>query len=271
VVNRSAGLASLLARARVECPEPQLDDDHLVAYLEAVHGDDLATLDVDRLHAGELRLAAACVRGDTAALAAFERYLDEQRAPLAAVDPAASFADEVIQTLRHKLLVADSGGPGRLARYGGTGPLGGWLRVVALRQALELRRKDWREVPVEDHLAVMAASPARTPQQELAHAEHAAMLRTALVDAVAQQPSRMRTLLRYYYLDGVGVEELGRLYRVHASTVSRWLASTREAILEETRKRMAVALARSESDVESMLGLTGSLEISLHSLLRDRS
>ncbi len=69
----------------------------------------------------------------------------------------------------------------------------------------------------------------------------------------------MRTLLRYYYLDGVGVEELGRLYRVHASTVSRWLRSTREAILEQTRSQLAAMLVLKESEVESMLGLSGSL------------
>src|SRR5439155_10618188 len=151
----------------------------------------------------------------------------------------------------------------------GTGPLAGWLRVVALRTAVDLKRKGWREVPVEDGLARFAA-PARSPHHELARKQHAAALREALSGAVAAQPSRMRTLLRYYYMDNVGVEQLGKLYRVHASTVSRWLSSTRDAILEDTRHRLATALALGESDVESMLDLSGSLEVSLDSLLRSR-
>src|SRR5260221_6854340 len=165
------------------------------------------------------------------------------------------------------LLVGDDASNARrLARFAGTGPLAGWLRVVALRVAVDLRRKGWRELPVEDGLAKLAASG--TPQHALARAQHAAALRAALTAAVAAQRSRMRTLLRYYYLDGVGVEELGRLYRVHASTVSRWLSTTRDAILADTRHRLAASLALGESDVESMLNLSGSLEVSLDTLLR---
>lgn len=63
-------------------------------------------------------------------------------------------------------------------------------------------------------------------------------------------------------------QELGRIYRVHASTVSRWLAQAREAILLDTRKKLAAALAQSEGQVESLLGLTHSLEVSLNTLLR---
>jgi hypothetical protein len=50
--------------------------------------------------------------------------------------------------------------------------------------------------------------------------------------------------------------------------VSRWLSSTRDAILADTRSRLATALALGESDVESMLNLSGSLELSLDTLLR---
>ncbi len=264
----SARITALCARARLECPELALGDDALGAHLVAIHGDALAALDLDQLHAGDLRLVAACLQADPAALDLLDRrYLRGLTGVLRTVDPSPSFADEVIQVVRHKLLVADGATPARLASYAGTGPLGGWLRVTALRTALGLRRQNWREVPVEDRLA-MVEHGARTPQQDVAHAQHAAALREALTAAVATQPSRMRTLLRYYYLDGVGVEELGRLYRVHASTVSRWLSSTREAILDETRRRIAASLALAESEVESMLGLSGSLEISLGTLLR---
>jgi hypothetical protein len=61
--------------------------------------------------------------------------------------------------------------------------------------------------------------------------------------------------------------QLGRLYRVHASTISRWLSATREAILD-TRRHLAEALAMQHGEVESLLGLSGSLDLSLSSLLR---
>jgi RNA polymerase sigma-70 factor (ECF subfamily) len=227
-----------------------------------------ALVEVDRSE--ELALVAACVRGDAAALDVLDRrYLRELVEPLRAVHPSPAFADEVVQLVRHKLLVGEDGAAPRLAAYAGTGPLGAWLRIVALRIAVDLRRKNWRELPADDGLARFAAT-AGTPQQELARAEHAAALREALSVAFAVQPSRARALFRYYYVDGVGVEALGKLFRVHASTVSRWLATAREEILAETRRRLASQLAIAESEVESMLYLSGSLELSIDSLLRSR-
>jgi len=85
---------------------------------------------------------------------------------------------------------------------------------------------------------------------------------------IASQPSRTRTLLRYYYSENVGVEELGALYRVNAGTASRWLAQARSAIFEETRRRLAEVLGASPSEIESHLGLVHSLDVSLGSLLR---
>lgn len=262
-------LEGFLARARAECPEVALDDAAFIAHLEQVRP--LAELAASTsVAAGDLRLAAGCVAGDPAALALFERrFVPDLRAALRTVDPDQSFGDEIVQRLRDKLFVSQGdGAPApRLLRYSGSGPLGGWLRVVALREAITARRHAWREVPLEAGFAD-AAHGARTPEQELAHREHASSFQAALRAAIAAQPSRSRALLRYYYSDGVGVEELGAIYRVHASTASRWLAQAREAILVETRRRLAAALAQSESQVESLLGLAKSLEVSLGTLLR---
>jgi RNA polymerase sigma-70 factor, ECF subfamily len=263
-------LAPFLARAREECPELELSDRAFLDYLGAVRPlAELAAL--DNVHAGDLRLAAGCVLGTPRALELLEaRYFADLRAAVRSVDSDASFGDEVLQELRHKLAVGDDDGRPRLAQYRGSGPLGGWLRIVALREALGKRRRHWREIPDDGGFATLADAM-RTPEQDLAFREHEAVLQRALRGAVAAQPSRARALLRYYYGDGAGVEDLGRLYRVHASTVSRWLAQARQQILIETRRRLAEALGRSEGHVESMLGLARSLEVSLNTLLRSSS
>jgi RNA polymerase sigma-70 factor (ECF subfamily) len=220
----------------------------------------------DPRYADELALVEACVRGDADALARFDReYLRELRDALRTIDSSPSFIDETIQLVRHRLLVADGDRAARLASYAGTGPLGGWLRVVAIRVALAQRQSAAREVPIANTLEAVAGVG---PQHQLARAEHAALLRQALAGALASQPSRMRALLRYYYLDNVGVEDLGKIYRVHASTISRWLAATRATILADTRRRLAAALSLGEPEVDSMLDLSGSLELSLDRLLR---
>jgi RNA polymerase sigma-70 factor (ECF subfamily) len=220
-------------------------------------------------HAADLELAKACSRGDSEAIARLEKtYFGELAQALRQIDPSPSFADEVLQRLREKLLVATTEPP-RIARYGGNGPLGGWLRVVALREGITMRRERWRDADDDDQLAVLA-DPGHTPDELVARQRHGEQLRSALHKAIAKQPSRMRALLGFYYADGVGVEELGRLYRVHASTVSRWLAKTREEILGDMRRALAEELRLSATEVDSMLGLARSLEVSIRTLLATR-
>jgi RNA polymerase sigma-70 factor (ECF subfamily) len=262
-----AEVDAFVTRARAECPDVELETAELVAHLERVcpTGDALA-----KLHAGDLLLAAACLARVAGAVELLERrHASDLRAAIATIDPAPAFADEIMQQLLDKLLVASGDDVPKLASYAGTGPLGGWLRVAALRAAVSARRRGWREVPGDDGLDAVAHA-ARTPEQLLAHREHGEVFRTALREAIAAQPSRTRALLRYYYSDGVGVEELGKIYRVHASTASRWLAQARDAILVETRRRLATALRQKETDIESLLGLSGSLDVSLNTLLRSQ-
>jgi RNA polymerase sigma-70 factor, ECF subfamily len=59
------------------------------------------------------------------------------------------------------------------------------------------------------------------------------------------------------------------VYRVHASTISRWLSQTRGAILAETRRRLAEALGLDTEALASMIELVHSLEVSVEAALRD--
>lgn len=259
-MDTGAAVMAVVARARAERPELTIDDARLRAHIEAV----TAPARLATAHAGDLALACGCAAGDVASLRAFEA---EHGAMLAAavraVDPNPGAIDEVLQELRQRLFVADGEQPARIYRYAGTGPLGGWLRVAAVRLAIDLRRRGWREVALEDAMVHAAAS-----DDDPAGRHDLAVVRAALRAAIVAQPSRSRTLLRYYYGEQVGVVELGRLYRVNASTVSRWLSQARDAIFAETRRKLAEALGAAPGDVESHLGLVADLEVSLGSLLK---
>lgn len=219
--------------------------------------------------AEDLALAQACLAGDPAALGALDRLLaDAALAALRSIDPSPAFADEVIQQVRIKLLVGGGADARpRLATYAGRGPLGGFLRVAALRTAMSNKRDGGREVPIEDGL-VQLADAAAGPGAAHVHADQAGHLRAALGRAIAAQPSRSRALLRLYYGDGTGVEDIGRAYRVHASTVSRWLERARHDILAATRAELARALRLDAQAIDSMLAVGPALEVSLGSLLR---
>jgi RNA polymerase sigma-70 factor (ECF subfamily) len=218
------------------------------------------------LWVADLYLACACSRGLPAAHAALEReYLAELPHALRTIDAHDDFIAEVVQMLREKLLVAH-GGVARIESYSGHGPLGGWLRVAAMRTALSLRRRQQPELAPQDELeAVLDLAP--NAEVKLLAERLGTDLRAALSAAVAAQPARMRAVMRLYYADNHGVEDIGRVYSVHASTVSRWLAKARIDILAHTRAQL-VALVHSESSLDSLLGHVASLEISFDSLLR---
>src|SRR5262249_47832969 len=102
-------------------------------------------------HLSDLYLACACSRGDRRALALFERHLMAQvPAHIAAIDASAAFADEVMQRLRKKLFVREGEHGPRIGDYRGRGPLGGWLRVAAIRVARDLKRTEKAKLSVDE-------------------------------------------------------------------------------------------------------------------------
>jgi RNA polymerase sigma-70 factor (ECF subfamily) len=137
-----------------------------------------------------------------------------------------------------------------------------------MRIAISLRRCH-RDHGSDDDLAALVDQAPGADLSMLA-ARFGADLRAAMQSAIATLPARSRAILRLYYADGHGVEEIGRAYRVHASSVSRWLAKARSDILAETRARLMERLSASESQIDSFLAHAASVEISLDSILRTR-
>lgn len=221
---------------------------------------------IGELAVTDLYLAAACAAGVPAAHAALESaYAGNMRAALSTLDARPDFIAEVLQRVREKILVAQDGET-KIESYSGHGPLGAWLRVVAMRTGLSLRRQREPETGFDDELErVLDLSP--NAEVRVIARQVGSDLRETLRAAMAAQPSRIRAVMRMYYADNRGVEDIGRVYNVHASSVSRWLAKARTEILSHTRAAL-LAKQHSEASLESLLGHVASLEISFESLLR---
>jgi len=213
----------------------------------------------------DLYLASAVAGGVQAALAAFDRILRTDLPPaIRTIEASVDGIEEILQIMRERLLVPVSGVI-RLESYSGHGPLGAWLRVSALRTALQRKRRRQPELAADDELGAILDLAPNAEVKVLAQ-QVGSDLRTALRAAIASQPARMRAVMRMYYVDDRGVEDIGRVYNVHASTVSRWLQKARTDILALTRQELVKRLQTSQ--VDSLLGHAASLEISLESLLR---
>jgi RNA polymerase sigma-70 factor (ECF subfamily) len=258
-----------VADARAAWPDLAGDEAAFVAQTAARLPAD-ATLDQARaVHAADLWIAAACAAGDPRALAAFEeRYVIPLGGVLRATGLDPDQIDEVRQELRRKLLVAepDDVAP-RLADYSGRADLRTWLRTAAIRIAIDgMRRR--RDVPIADE--ELALVPALADDPELAHMKdrYRDELRATIEQAIAQLTPRDRLLLKYCYVDGLGIDRIGALYDVHRATAARWINAAREALSEGTRALLATRLGVTGSQLRSIARLVESqLDLSIRRLL----
>jgi RNA polymerase sigma-70 factor (ECF subfamily) len=215
-------------------------------------------------YAADRYLAAACAAKVDAALAAFEaRYFAKMPEYLRRVDDSVGFRDEVAGVLRELLFVKN-----KIAEYSGHGPLDGWLRVVTVRLALRLKRNG-REVPAGGGSSVGgAATP--DPEGEYLRRRYRPQLQAALEAALAELPADQRTALKLYYLEGLTLEQIAAVLKVHSSTVWRRLQAVHGGLLDDLRRRIAGELGAGAGEVDSLVRLVDSqLQLSLRRLLAD--
>lgn len=233
--------------------------------------DDLAAL--PSLRGDDLYFAVACVTGVPGAAEIFERRFAADIDAVIRRQGLASRRDEIAQRLRRDLFVGTERRPPFLTTYGGRGPLGSWLKVVALRGAMdvarELAKARKREVGGDDVIFERAAATA--PDAELAHlkAQYGPAVKRAFEEAFAALESRDRQLLRFQYIDGLNPDQTAALFRISRATAARHRKRAVERLLRATRDRLRAGLALSDRECDSVMKLVRSqLDLSMSRLLR---
>lgn len=262
-------LATAIASARSTWPAIELADDDFLAYLAARLPSGALTAAVRATCVADLWLAFAIGRGDPAALAIFEgQLLRDVGAAIGHLDGGSALADDVTVAVRERVLAVDAGGKAKIGDYRGRGDLRGWLRVVAVREALQLLRKRKREAPLGDDLADRldegVASALSSNERRV--------YRESFAAALATLTPRERNLLRQQYVYGTTIDELGALYGVHRATAARWLAQIRDTVLHRTREHVGAALRLTGDDLDSaMQRIASQLDVTLrHTLSMER-
>ena len=220
-------------------------------------------------HAGDLALACGIVAGDAVALRRFETLCaGELAAAVRAIDASPAFVTEIAQRARVRLLVAE-GGPPRIASYRGAGPLRAWVAITAQRIALNAKREAKRDQPTgEDVLADLVD---REPDPELRYLKtlYRREFREALSAALVGVSDRARAVLRLRFVGRLELAEIGRVYRVHESTISRWISTALADIASASRAELAARLAVTAATADSVARLVQSqLDLSLERLLQ---
>jgi RNA polymerase sigma-70 factor, ECF subfamily len=267
-------VAAMIAVARAAWPAVAVDDEVFVRYVAArlpeVEGDDPFA----GLRTEDLLLACGCVAGDPGAVRAFEEVFGPDIAAVARryrglpVD-----ADDVLQLVREKLLVAGAGGAPKLADYAGIGFLQNWVRVAAVRTFLDAGRRRGARPEVADDEALMAvADPDDDVELAYLKRHYRAEFRAAFSEAVAGLESRERNALRQHLVGGLTIDQMAALYGIHRATAARRVAAARSALLAATRRALATRLRVGDDELGSIMRLINShLDVSLTRLLHSAS
>lgn len=227
-----------------------------------------AGTDLSRVHSADLYLACAVILGDTVAHGAFARVLEAQCQRAAATRGVPELAGELRQQLSERLLLP-ADGRHKLLEYSAAGPLAAYLRIAAVRLALNLRRDDpARRQQTLDEGAAAALGAGGDAETRYLRERHQGEFQSALREAFAALPPEQRNVVRMHYAGGLSGQSIARMLQVDRSTVVRWLASARVGLLQETRRRLRDQLRLSPSEVESLIALLRSqLDVSMRTLL----
>jgi RNA polymerase sigma-70 factor len=214
---------------------------------------------------GDLYLACACAASVPGALEAFERQLMAPVAQtLARKGYAREMVDEVCQEVREKMFIASAERPPRIRAYAGQSGLLHWLRVVAARAAIDVRRR-------QPQLAQSSSVPddeSEDPELDFIKSQYRREFKQAVQSAIADLSTEQRNLLRLHFVEGATLQELASLFQVHRATISRQIAAAREEILDHTRRRLTEALRAEAADLANLFALLKSrLDLSISRVL----
>lgn len=193
------------------------------------------------LRVEELALARACAAGHERA---WEVFLTRYRVKL--YDAATHIAREhsagreLADSLYADLygtVLRDGQRVSKLSFYTGRGSLEGWLRTVLAQEYVNRYRRQRRLVSLDEEaeegvqFAAVNPEPASTVDPRV---------EAATDDALAELPVEDKFVLAAYYLDSRTLAEIGRMLRVHESTISRKL----DKLAKSLRKRILTGLER---------------------------
>jgi RNA polymerase sigma-70 factor (ECF subfamily) len=260
-----AVLSELCARGQAAHPGLSLPDEAFAAHLARCGT--LVSGTGDSIHAEDLYLACACLRGEEPAIGLLvTTHRQTVVITLSRIDPSPAFVDDVQQRFWDAALVGTMSAPPRLSIYSGRGSLAGWVAVAVQRVALMMRRHEEAEGRAR-RTAEDADAALQDPELAFIKERYRDRFRAATEQALQRLDDRERMIFRLHLVDGVTIERIGRAYGVSHSTISRWFASARDKVIEEVQRVIREDLKISPADFDSLKRLVISqLDVSLSML-----
>lgn len=267
-----AVLREMHAEGQRAWPEVGLSQEDFRGFVEERVRDEPEPLQALRqMRAADMYLACACSRQIPEAAEAFrEHFFPEIAASIRRIDPARQLLDDVQQIVYQKAFVEADKGPPKVATYKGRGELRNWVRVIALRVAQNLLRDQGKRAAPVPPILMESVCPQHDLEASYLKQHYREAFRAAFDAAVRTLPSEERNILRFRLQEGLQVDQLAVLYKVHRITMTRRIQAIRDRLLSRTRAHLATAIGAQNEEVSSILRLVGSrLDLTLGTLARD--
>jgi RNA polymerase sigma-70 factor (ECF subfamily) len=204
----------------------------------------------------------ACLADRPGATRVLDRdYIEPLRGRVSKVCLTPETTDAALQELRGKLLLPPTP---RLASYRATGDFRVWLRVVAMRTAIDVaqgaRGRGERRDELPEHLEAITLGP----EAHFVKEEWRVILRSSLQVAVKRLPEGERHALRMHTLAGASIDQIGEVLSVHRATAARWLLAAKDKLRVYLREELALRIGSGGSAVELFLEeMPSRLDVSL--------
>ena len=215
---------------------------------------------------GDLYLACAAANGSPAAIRVIdERFVARLPARIRRLGARPEAVADVLQSVRERLFAGTSP---RIRAYNASGPLEQWIKVVAIRTAIDMHRKDEAAPRAESAWLDSIAAPSTDANSLLASVEYKRELEVAIREEVEALSARDRAVLRLHVIEGVSIEKIAVSYGVHRVTVARWVWTAGETVLDGLRRRFQQRFGIVPGELDSLARLARSrLSLSLTDLL----
>jgi len=225
------------------------------------------------LRVGELALARGCVDGNERA---WQEFLTRFRAPLFGAAYSITKDDATARELADSLYAelyglgsTDGQRRPKLAYYTGRGSLEGWLRTVVAQEFVNRYRTGKHTVSLEEK--VEDGEQFAAPATVVATASDD-RIEQATSAALAELEAEDRFILAAYFLDGRTLAEVGRILRIHESTVSRKLDRLVDNLRKKIRYKLKAAGMGSREIDEAMQDIdVRDLQVDLRAKLQQES
>jgi RNA polymerase sigma-70 factor, ECF subfamily len=193
------------------------------------------------IHYEDLFLAMGCSRQDKVS---WEYFADEYIPLLRKFATQACSDSGEGEDLAQEIIVKMLKEGNRMSGYSGRGSLAGWLRATVAHAAVDRFRRASRLVSLEDSLHNGAPADwmgtGEADNEESLDSRWGPIVSNALSESISMLAARDRLVLGLYYLRGISLLAIGRQFKIHEATVSRWIERLRRNI----RKRLEIDLRK---------------------------